>query len=456
LIDYIIVFIYLSAMLIYGFISSKKISSLKDFALSDKRYGCFIIFATLSASFIGGGFSFGNAAKVYQSGIGYCIALLGFSLKEILTGKIIAPKMQNHKDVISTGGIIQKSFGIEAKLFTGFLSVILCGGMLGAQVGAMGYIFEALIGIDKLVGIFLGCAIVVFYSTTGGMKAVIATDIIQFIILFLGIPITLIFGIIRGGGITTIIQAVPHSHFDLLNGSNIWDFIGLFLTFMLGEALIPPYTQRLLIAKDSASLKKATILSGLVSIPFFLISGLIGIVSLAIFPNINPNTALPILVKSLPIIINGFVISGLISVVMSSADSILNSAATAMVEDIIGVIYNSKRLSDKTKLKYARTSNILTAIIAIIVALLIPNLLDILMIFYTIWAPAMLVPIILSVFGYKGNKQIFFACALTGICSAIIIRTVFKPQFSSSYLIVSIILSYLVIILLENSKPKSF
>ena len=241
MIDYIIVLLYLIAILIYGYLSSKKINSLKDFALSDMRYGTFVIFATLSASFIGGGFSFGNASKVYVSGIGYSFALIGFSLKEILSGKFIAPQMEKHRGVISTGGIIEKSFGSEAKLFTGILSVILCGGMLGAQVGAMGYIFEALLGMDQMWGIFIGCSIVVFYSTSGGMKAVIATDVIQFIILFLGIPITLIFGIIHAGGISAIISKVPSAHFNIFGNTSLFGFIGLFFTFMLGEALIPPY-----------------------------------------------------------------------------------------------------------------------------------------------------------------------------------------------------------------------
>ena len=450
MVDYIIVFIYLIGILIYGFVSSKKITSLKDFALSDRRYGSFVIFATLSASFIGGGFSFGNASKVYFSGIGYSIALLGFSLKEILTGKFLSPYMKTHHDVISTGGIIEKSFGKEAKLFTGILSIILCGGMLGAQVGAMGYIFEAMVGLGKAWGILLGCAIVVFYSTSGGMKAVIATDIVQFIILFIGIPLTLIFGVINAGGVEKIISTVPVTHFDPLNESSIFGFIGLFLTFMLGEALIPPYTQRMLIAKDTRSLKKATILSGVVSIPFFIISGLLGIVSLSLFPSIDATTALPMVVKTLPIVMAGFVISGLISVVMSSADSILNSASVAIVEDVIDVISPQKNHSQKAKLKFARFSNIITAVIAIIVAMLIPNLLDILMLFYIIWAPAMLIPIILAIKGYAGSKRQFFAMSFTGIVSALLIYIFLKPPFTSSYLVISIILSLIVFLMSKS------
>jgi solute:Na+ symporter, SSS family len=444
LVDYIIVIAYLICILLYGVYVSKKVTSIQDFALSNRKYGAFTVFATLFASFIGGGFSFGNASKVYVSGLGYSLALVGFSIKEILVGKYIAPHMEKHRGVISTGGIIEKAFGREAKLFSGLMSVVLCGGMLGAQVGAMGYIFEALTSIDRSVGIFIGCAIVVFYSTTGGMKAVVATDVVQFLILFIGIPLTLVFSIEKAGGVEAIIHAVPQSHFSPFNNTSILGFIGLFFTFMLGEAMIPPYTQRLLIAKDTKSLKKATILSGVVSIPFMIITGLIGIVALALFPDIDANTALPAVVKTLPPIINGFVVAGLISVVMSSADSILNAASVAVVEDVIGVLKNTQ---PRMALVFARITNVVTAIIAVVVALMIPNVLDILILFYTIWAPCMLVPLIAAILGYKKSSKVFFMCAGVGIASALTIKLAVKPPFDFSYLIVSIVLSLIVFLL---------
>jgi len=112
--------------------------SLQEFSVSHRSYSSMVIFATLSASFIGGGFSIGNAEKVFSLGIVSIVALWGFSLKEILVAKFIAPRTCNFPNVISTGDIMERGYGKAAKVVTGFFSVLLCAGIVGAQVGGHG------------------------------------------------------------------------------------------------------------------------------------------------------------------------------------------------------------------------------------------------------------------------------------------------------------------------------
>lgn len=103
ILDYTIIAIYLCAILLLGLWSGKGMKSLQDFSVSNRSYGSMVIFATLSASFIGGGFSIGNAEKVFRFGIVNIVALWGFSLKEILVAKYIAPRTGNFAGVISVG-----------------------------------------------------------------------------------------------------------------------------------------------------------------------------------------------------------------------------------------------------------------------------------------------------------------------------------------------------------------
>ncbi len=174
--------------------------SLREFSVSHRSYSSMVIFATLSASFIGGGFSIGNAEKVFSLGIVNIVALWGFSLKEILVARFIAPRTGNFTDVISAGDIMEQGYGKVARVVTGFFSVFLCAGIVGAQVGAMGLIFNVFLGIEPIWGILIGCGIVIAYSTVGGMRAVILTDVIQFCVLAIGIPAVLVFGIVKLGG----------------------------------------------------------------------------------------------------------------------------------------------------------------------------------------------------------------------------------------------------------------
>ncbi len=416
MLNIIILMVYLVAIIIIGIVTGRKVNNIADFAVAGKSYGALIIFATLSASFIGGGFSTGNAEKVFTYGIANIIFLFGFSLQIILVSLFVAPKMDRYKNAITTGDIIGQHYGKTAKIITGFLSVIICAGILGAQVGAMGYVFNVFTGIPRVWGIWIGCSIVILYSTLGGMRAVVASDVLQFIILAIGMPLTLVLSVIYAGGVQNILAHVPASHFTLLaDRFTVVSFISLFLTFLVGETLVPPYVQRLLISADARITAKGTFYSGLFSIPFFMITGLIGLVALSLDPALNPNHALPyIIMTALPVGVSGLVIVAMISIIMSSADSFLNSASVSIVNDIV-VPLTKKTLSDRLQLTLAKSANLAVGIFSIIFALKIESVLEILIYAYNFWAPVMLVPLVSAILGLKVNAKNFFAGAFGGL-----------------------------------------
>jgi len=363
----------------------------------------------------------GNAEKVFLFGIINIVALWGFSLKEILVALFIAPRMEKYASAISVGDIMGDAYGKAAKVITGIFSVILCGGILGAQVGAMGYIFNLFVGVPQIIGIFIGIGIVIAYSTIGGMRSVVFTDILQFVLLAFGIPVTLFIGIFHVGGFTALKEAVPLSHLSLFGGKmTALAFLSLFLTFVFGETLVPPYVQRLFIAKDKAQRIKGTLYSGLFSFPFFAVTGLIGLVALAMDPGLDPNLAMPYVIREvLPAGLSGLVVAGIISIVMSSADSFLNAAAVACVHDVIQPL-KRKKLSQKEELTMARMTTLVTGVLAVVFALSIKSILDILIYSYNFWSPILLVPLVCAILGMKAKKEHFFAGAFFGILGVLV------------------------------------
>ena len=92
-IDIVIIVVYLILILLIGIISSRKVNTIDDFAISNVRYGKTIVFITMCCSFLGGGFSFGNATEVFKNGIGNILTLFGFSIGQIFIGKYVATKI---------------------------------------------------------------------------------------------------------------------------------------------------------------------------------------------------------------------------------------------------------------------------------------------------------------------------------------------------------------------------
>jgi solute:Na+ symporter, SSS family len=443
--DTCIILVYLSIILCVVLWCGKKIKTLRDFSVSHQSYSSWVVFATLSASFIGGGFSVGNAEKVFTYGIVNIVALWGFSLKEILVARFIAPRTQNFPNFVSTGDLMFEAYGNFGKIITGIFSVFLCAGIVGAQVGAMGKIFNVFLGIDPIWGIIIGCGIVISYSTVGGMRAVIFTDVIQFLVLAIGIPAALLFGLYAIGGIGALQTAVPASHFAIPGDAFTWlGLISLFLTFLLGETLVPPYVQRLFIGRDSANTVRGTMLSGIFSIPFFAVTGCIGLVALAMSPEMNPSLAMPYVIKeALPIGVRGLVIAGVISIVMSSADSFLNGASTGFINDIVKPLRKTP-LGDVMELRLAKSVNLAVGIASVIFAIKIESVLDILIYAYNFWAPIILVPLAAVLLGRRTSFAGFVAGTLAGAASTLIWNHVMHAPAGVDGLVVGVLCNLLV------------
>lgn len=441
MIDIALVVAYLAVILACGLAAGTRTKSFEDFAVVSRSYGPLVIFATLSASFIGGGFSIGNAEKVFLFGIANTVALWGFSLKEILVARYLAPRMSRFNDAVSIGDIMETNFGRAGRLVSGVFALFLCCGIVGAQVGAIGAVFNVFLGLSIPLGVVIGCGIVIGYTTVGGMRAVVLTDIIQFMVLAVGIPLVLIFGIIYLGGIEALVANVPADRWTLPGDHYTWIGVAaLFLAFLLGETLVPPYVQRLLIGKRSTDIARGTLLSGLFSIPFFAVSGLIGLVALALDPTMAPQLALPnVVVTVMPPVLKGIVVAGIISVVMSSADSFLNSAAVAFVNDVVRPL-RSKPLAEELNLRLARFATLIVGVGSVAFALTIESLLDILMLAYTYWAPVMVVPLAATILGVRRSTEVFLVAAAGGVLTALAWNTVLdKPADIEGFVVGALI-----------------
>lgn len=404
---------YFLMLLYIGFKSSKKVQTSDDFAVAGNKITWPILFATLAASFLGGGASMGRAGQTFEHGYAFMFAAIAFPIATIIVGIFIAPKLKNYKKAHTVGDIMEHHYGSAARLFTGVFSILFCVGILGTQALAIGTVFNILLGVDVVNGILIGMFVVLIYSTLGGMWAVIQTDVIQFIMLALFLPITMYIGVDLVGGPEAMVAKLPEFHFSVIGTYSWGAFLSIFIAFLLGETLVPPYTQRALAAPDSRNAKIGYSLSGVFGILFGFVSSTIGCVAFILYPDITPDQALPMLIKTaLPVGLTGLVLASLLAVVMSTADSYLNSAAVVFVKDIY-LRFIDPKCSEQKKLWMERSVNLVIGIAAIIFALSATNIIDGLLISYALWAPTILIPFIAGVlFDIKCNKSAIIAIAV--------------------------------------------
>ncbi|WNL38097.1 sodium:solute symporter family protein [Halomonas sp. PAMB 3264] len=397
LVDLLGLLLYFAILIVIGYRSAKKVSNSSDFAVAGNKIIWPILFATLAASFLGGGASMGRAGKTFEEGYVFMFAASAFPIATVLAGLFIAPRLKRYIGAQTVGDIMAYHFGASARLFTGIFSLIFCVGILGAQALAVGTVFHMILGIEVSTGILIGMAVVLIYSTLGGMWAVIQTDVVQFLMLAIFLPLTMLIGVHDLGGPAALVERLPEAHFSLMGDYSIGMFISIFVAFLLGETLVPPYTQRALSAPDSRHAKIGYSLAGGFGFLFYFVSATIGLVALVLYPNISPDQAMPALIRdALPVGLTGLVLASLLAVVMSTADSYLNSAAVIFVSDIYKPFIEPE-VSEKRRLWIERLVNLVIGVGAVIFALYATSIVDALLLSYSLWAPTILLPFVFAV-----------------------------------------------------------
>jgi SSS family solute:Na+ symporter len=197
-------------------------------------------------------------------------------------------------------------------------------------------------------------------------------------------------------------------------------FASVFLAFLLGETLVPPYTQRAFSTPDPANARKGYVMSGIFAFFFFFVSASIGLVALALYPNISPDQAVPTVVKNVvPVGLVGLVVAALLAVVMSTASSYLNSIAVVFVKDVYQPFIDPN-VSASRKVWLERGLSIVVGGAAILFAVSVPSIVDALLYSYALWAPTVIIPLILAVmWGFRSEAAALSAIVAGGGVAAV-------------------------------------
>ena len=454
MIDQIIVIVYLSIILLLGIFAGRKNNDIETFSVAGRNMPFFLVFATIAAAFIYQNTTIGNAEKVFLFGIYNIFALFGFSLKEILIAKYIAPQMVYHSDCLTVGDIMEKHYGKLAKILTGLLSLVVSTIILSVQITVIGYLINIFFDIEIIYGIIIGTGLIVIYSAVGGLKSIMYTHLLQVIMIAISIPLILYFGVTELDGWSNIISVIPIKNLHILGNISLIGFISLFLSFMLGEVLLPPYVQRLLSSNNPKTVSRAVLLNGIFSLLIFITTGLIGLVAYALFPTMEATAAIPLIVMTLmPIGVKGIVITGIISITLSSADSFLNSAAVSATNDILKpTFFDSDAVGS---IWTARILTIIIGIIAAVLSLFITNLVDVLLYSYILWTPILLVPLIFAILEIKASKKQFYQSALAGIIGVSVWSYWLQNPFEINGLLIGFLASLITFMTLNLTDKKT-
>ena len=424
---------YLAVLLWIGIRSARQVKSSGDYTLAGRNVPWLMVLATTAATMIGGGASVGMVSEVCEIGIAAAVVTCAWHLQLVFTGLFVAPKLRG-LNLITVGDYFHLKFGPLARELAVVNCVIFLVGALAAQMAAIGIVTNTILGVPYGSALLIGATVTIFYSTVGGIRAVVSTDVLQFVILVLGIGVASAILMSQHGGFEAMRAAASEGQFQITSHWSAIKLFSLFFAFMLGETFVPPYTVRCFIAKDKQHARWGVAGGGIFLLLFLPIATFILGTSAQINPEVQAaienekqqllvaaadtgrpiteeaaqqqayQVAFPTLVRvTFHPLFAGVMIAAILAAVMSSADSCLSCLATVVMEDSYRRHVNPAA-TDHQLLRVAQAATLILGCAGAACAWFYSNVADILVFVYDFWAPTMVLPFIIAVFWYHESR----------------------------------------------------
>ncbi len=387
--------------------ASKGMTTQDDYFLAGKTVSFFPLMMTLVATQIGGGLVMGAADEAYRYGWSVLLYPLGQSLGFVLLAMGIGRRLAqfNVPTVAQLFEVVYQSTLL--KKVASLLSMLSLFLIFTAQVIASKK-FMVGIGFDHTL-VFIGFwTLVIIYTVVGGMKAVIATDIIQ-ALFFIGIFILAFAYACFSGPITLsqVVEAGSGNTFEL-GESKLWGWLLTPLLFMVIEQ---DMAQRCFSARNGRLVTWASAGAALCTFSVCLIPLFFGILAKvagvqvaegsSVLMTVIQTTTTPALAALMGVAI--------IAAIISTADALINAVSSNLTQD-----FNFSLFKTVNGVVYSRISTALIAIAGIFVSFAFDNVVDLLILSYELSVSCLFVPIFAALFQRKGNQLSAFLSITLG------------------------------------------
>ena len=435
-IDYLIVAASVLVTLIIGWYAGRGIKDIREYAITNQTYGTQALTLTLLATIMGGNNVINGPNSVISVGIITRIAYCGVFTRYIFTALCIAPNMKYFKGCLTMGDVAEKLYGKYSKVLTGILATLFALLATSMQFLALAIICQ-LLHISAGWSIGVGGILLALYTAHGGMKAVTLTDIFQFIVLFVGFMLLANVAVSAVGSPEVLFQKLPAEKLQIIGHEKFSYYLTFFIIVSVFPTNIsdPTHFQRLLMARDGRQLRQAYLLLATCYPLALAVTTLVGLVGLALYPNLTDVQIVPHLIDTLlPVGLKGVAIAGLLAVVISTGDSYLHTAGLMLTRDVVKPLCEQRKITID-ELKWARYSTFIIGCLAAVFAWCVQGESIVAQTFFKVnlfalqlVAPVLMFPLIAGIMGLRTEKSHFYAATVTTFIAFLAAQVLLSAQ----------------------------
>ncbi len=369
--------VYLAVLVGLALWSRSETHSVSGYFIAGKKLPPWVVAFSTNATGESGWLLLGLTGMGYAAGAQafWVVAgeVIGIALAWLLMARRIK-RLSDKSDSITVPDVLAARFSDKAHVLRKIsllIILVMVGAYVAAQMVATGKAFDGFTDLNYTTGLLVGAAVIIGYTLVGGYKAVAWTDLVQGVLMLLGLIIVPIIAIDAAGGWSSVTTELRIQDPGLLSawgpqGKSTVALVGIlsFLAVGLPFMGVPQLMVRFMSARSEESLVPAMIISVIVILMFDVGAVLTGMAGRALFPGIeDPEGILPLISTNLlhPVL-GGIMMVVVLAAIMSTVDSLLILASSAVVRDYWQQIRGSA-LSDRA---LANRGKLLTVIIGLI------------------------------------------------------------------------------------------
>lgn len=433
ILDYITIILFSIGVLITGVSFSKTGKDMKSFFSGGGNVPWGMSGLSLFMGFFSAGTFVVWGSIAYSYGMVSIIIQLTMAVAGYAVGTWIAPRWHRTHS-LTAAEYITGRLGVKTQKTYTYIFLAVSVFTTGSFLYPVAKIVEVTTGIPLTTAIFALGAFSMVYVALGGLRGVVVTDVLQFVILFAAVVIAVPLAFDKIGGVGTFFEKVPKGFFELFEGEYTPGFViafAIYNMFFLGGNWA--YVQRYTSVKTERDSRKTGWLFGVL----YTISPILWMLIPMIYRVYNPSLSglenegayLLMCKEAMPDGLLGLMLGGMIFATASSLNATLNISAGVVTNDIF------KRMrpdaSEKTLMNVARISTWGFGIMAIIVALLIRSMGGIVNVVISVAAltgvPVYL-PVIWSLFSKRQTARTILSATFISLAINLIFKFV-TPHF---------------------------
>lgn len=423
----IIVFIYFIFLFLFALYMHRKTKTYEDYNVAGRSVSIFPLILTFIGTGVGGSTLLGYMENGYSLGMNQQWINLTMFMAVIILAFFLLKRIRSLGEkhhMVTVGDYTSLRYGEKARIPTVISFLIAYCAMTGMQFVAIATILNLTLGLNITLGIFIGWALLTLKTYLGGLKTVIWHDVVNGTILTLGMILLFITVVKVTGGWHTITEnANAVNQANMLNLFNIEpsEIFVYLLTLSAYQFIRQDLWQRIWAAKTLKTAMNGYWISMVIAILIGMFAVAIGVFSRygLDLGNINPVLIYYLVVENVfPFSLVVVMIVVLLAAVISSADSFFIAGSSSIANDIIRP--RLKQFDNDKMLFYSKISVLIVSIIALVLSLTIPGLVNLMVTGTAMAVSSLLAPVIFGLYWKRVPNRAGVASMWGGLITAVV------------------------------------